>query len=46
MKKANEDLKFEAERKIAAKKAYLDQKVKPLPELTSCNEGFYLNINP
>ena len=41
MQMANENLKYEAERKIAAKKAYLDDKVKPLPELASCNEGSF-----
>lgn len=39
MKKANEDLKNEAERKATAKKNYLDQKLQPLPSLTSLNEG-------
>lgn len=39
MKKANEDLKNEAERKQAAKKSYMDAKVQPLPNLTSLNEG-------
>lgn len=39
MKKANEDLKNEAEKKAAAKKNYLDQKIQPLPNLGSLNEG-------
>lgn len=39
MKKANEDLKNEAEKKMAAKKKYLDEKLQPLPNLTSLNEG-------
>jgi len=39
MKKANEDLKNEAEKKQAAKKNYLDQKIQPLPSLGSLNEG-------
>lgn len=39
MKKANEDLKNEAEKKAAAKKNYLDAKIQPLPNLGSLNEG-------
>jgi troponin I, cardiac muscle len=44
MKKATEDLKNEAEKKIAAKKAYLDQRVKPLPEMGSLNEAQLVSI--
>jgi hypothetical protein len=39
MQKATEDLKNEAQRKMQAKKNYLDQKVQPLPELQHLNEG-------
>lgn len=43
MKKANEDLKNEAEKKMAAKKKYMDEKIQPLPEnLNSLNEGFHI----
>lgn len=44
MKKANEDLKNEAERKQAAKKTYMDSKVQPLPNLTSLNEANLVSI--
>ena len=40
MKKASEDLKNEAERKLKAKQGYLDQKVKPLPDVSHMNEGW------
>ena len=43
MQKAAEGLKAEQERKEKAKQAYLDSKVKPLPELASCNEGSQIN---
>jgi len=47
MQKATEDLKNEAQRKMQAKKNYLDQKVQPLPELQNLNEGKpILNIGP
>ena len=41
MKKASEDLKNEAEKKLKAKQAYLDQRIKPLPEVSSMNEGWF-----
>lgn len=44
MKKATEDLKNEAEKKLQAKKSYLDSKVKPLPELGSLNEANLVSI--
>jgi len=45
MQKATEDLKNEAARKIAAKKAYLDDKVKPLPEeIGGLNEAQLVSI--
>lgn len=44
MKKANEDLKFEAERKLAAKQNYLDTKMQPLPNLSSLNEANLVSI--
>jgi len=44
MKKANEDLKNEAEKKMAAKKKYLDEKLQPLPNLTSLNEANLVSI--
>jgi len=44
MNKANEDLKRESERKAAAKKNYLDQKVQPLPNLHSLNEANLVSI--
>ena len=37
-------MKNEAAKKAAAKKAYLDQKVKPLPELPSLNEANLVSI--
>ena len=39
MKKATDDLKNEAERKANAKKAYLEERVKPLAEMGHMNEG-------
>lgn len=44
MKKASEDLKNEAERKLKAKQGYLDQKVKPLPEVSHMNEAQLVSI--
>ncbi len=44
MKMATEDLKKEAERKAAAKKSYLDQKVQALPELHGLNEANLVSI--
>ncbi|CAF0907079.1 unnamed protein product [Brachionus calyciflorus] len=44
MKKATEDLKNEAEKKMAAKKNYLDQKVKPLQEMSHLNEAQLVSI--
>ena len=44
MKKATEDLKNEAEKKMAAKKNYLDQRVKPLPEMAHLNEAQLVSI--
>jgi hypothetical protein len=44
MQKATEDLKNEAAKKANAKKAYLDDRVKPLPELNPMNEGILLMI--
>lgn len=44
MKKATEDLKNEAEKKMAAKKNYLDQKVKSLPEMHHLNEAQLVSI--
>lgn len=44
MKKANEDLKNEAERKSQAKKKYLDEKLQPLPNLSSLNEANLVSI--
>ncbi len=39
MQKAAEDLKNEAQAKAQARKKYLDDNVKPLPDLYSQNEG-------
>jgi hypothetical protein len=44
MKKATEDLKNEAERKANAKKSYLDQKVKALPDLPPLNEAALVSL--
>ena len=44
MKKATEDLKNEAEKKAGAKKAYLDQRVKPLQETSHLNEAQLVSI--
>lgn len=44
MKKATEDLKNEAERKANAKKSYIEQKVKGLPELNSMNEAALVSL--
>ena len=39
MKKATEDLKNEAERKANAKKAYIEERVKALSDMSHMNEG-------
>jgi hypothetical protein len=44
MQKATEDLKNEAEKKANAKKNYVEQRVKPLPEVGSMNEAQLVSI--
>lgn len=44
MKKATEDLKNEAERKANAKKAYIEERVKPLAEMGHMNEAQLVSI--
>lgn len=45
MKKATEDLKNEADKKAAAKKSYLDQRIKPLPDnMRSLNEAHLVSM--
>jgi len=44
MQKATEDLKNEAAKKANAKKAYLDDRVKPLPELNPMNEAALVSL--
>jgi len=44
MQKATEDLRNEAQKKQEAKKRYLDDNVKQLPDLHSQNEAFLVSL--
>jgi len=44
MKMATENLKAETEKKLAAKKAYLDSKVKPIGDVHSMNEASLVSM--
>jgi hypothetical protein len=44
MKKAAEDLESEAREKAEAKKRYLDEQVKPLPDLLHANEATLVSL--